>query len=107
MRIGGIAGLELRGQYIGGAQGPHRAVRGRVVAPVHVGGAADKAAAAEFIVFQTVQIGVHTLGRLAFAKVDKGFHGAPRISVRKTESDITFCFGPMQGPAGVELAGGQ
>ena len=105
MCIGGIAGLELRGQHIGGTQGPHRAVRGRIVAPVHVGGAADKATSAEFVVFETVQIGVHPLGRLAFAKVDKGFHGAPRMSVRKTESDITFCFGRMQGPGGAGFAG--
>ena len=58
MRVGGVAGLELAGQHVDGPQRALGPVRGGVVAPVHVGGAAGESAAAELVVLESVEVGV-------------------------------------------------
>jgi hypothetical protein len=89
--VGGVAGFQLISQHIDRPQRAHRSVLGRVVSPVHAGGAAGEAAAAQFVVLKPVQIGVHPPGCGAFSQVDEGFHrGSRGRSGEKTESDVTF-----------------
>jgi hypothetical protein len=76
-RVGGIAGLEFARQHVYGPQRARAAIRGGVVSAVHVGRAAGKPAAAEFVVLQAVQVGVQPPRGRAFSQVNKRFHGAP------------------------------
>jgi hypothetical protein len=69
--IGAIAGLQLAGQHVDGAQRPDRPIRGGVVATVDVGGPPGESAAAELVVLEPVEVGVQSLRRLALAQVDE------------------------------------
>ena len=90
-RVRGVTGLQLIGKNIGGSKWPYSPELGGVVPAVHAGGSAGEAPAAEFIILEPAQIGVHPPRRGAFSQVNEGFHdGSQGRSKRKTEGDISF-----------------
>lgn len=60
--VGGVGGAEGAEGQVGAGEGPFDAVGGGVVAPVEVRGAAGEAGAAEFVVFEAVEVGVDAAG---------------------------------------------
>ena len=78
VRVGGVGGLQFTGQHVEWSQRSDGAVRGRIVAAVQIGGASGEAAAAEFVVLETVEVGVQAPGCLPLAQVNERFHDPPR-----------------------------
>lgn len=82
--VGGVGRLQECAQHVDRPQRALSAVGGGVVAAVHVGRAAGEAATAQLVVFESVEVGVHTTRGRAFAQVDEGFHGRlPEIGLNK------------------------
>src|SRR5699024_10926445 len=84
-------GAELIGEHVDRAQGALGTVGGRVVAAVEVGGAPDEATAAQFVVFESLEVGVQAPRCGAFTQVDEGFHGVSRVE-GVTELKVTLLF---------------
>src|SRR5271163_1553275 len=78
--VGRVAGLELAGQHVDGAQRTLRPVGGGVVAAVHVGGSAGESTAAQLVVLQPVEVGVQAARCRTFAQVDEGLHGGSKVA---------------------------
>lgn len=87
LRVGGVRGFEFARQHVQRPQRADGAVRRGVVAAVEVGRAAGEATAAEFIVFEPVEVGVPPSGRDPFCV---GARTTPWGSSRRLKVKLTL-----------------